>query len=232
MFKDTVAATTTPPFTSGGAQLQATITEGTGTGTPMFDATSNCIQVLAQCTGVAPQAPGSGNTASQNAAAALNASTNKGWYITLAAGEKQIGGTLASGGGAVQFATNQPSASAGGGACTPNLGVARQYQVSFLDGTAYQGTTTFTTYAGGGFLPSPVLVYVGLGGASGTGTSTSGGVSLGGNVSGNRLTVGAGTSTGGGNDPTGVVCFGASCALAPGVQLYSRLRKFWYKEYD
>ena len=235
MFKDKIGANTTPPVDSGGVQLQPTITEGTGTGTPMLNVTSNCIQVPANCTGTAPEAPGSGFTASQNTSAALNASTNMGWYISLQAGEKQIGGTLASGAGAVQFATNQPSASAGGGACSPNLGVARQYVVNFDNGTAFTGSQTFTTYAGGGFLPSPVLVYVGLGGASGTGSSGGGGgtgVPLGGTITGSQLAVGAGSATGGGNDPTGVVCFGASCALAPGVQLYSRLRKFWYKEYD
>lgn len=230
MFKDT-QQTTTPPFT-GGVQNQATITEGTGSGTPLLDVTSNCIQIAANCTGTAPQAAGGGLTASQNTAAALNASTNMGWFLTLASGEKEIGAVLASGGGAVQFATNQPSSSAGGGACSPNLGVARQYQVSFADGTAFTGTSVSTTYAGGGFLPSPVLVYVGLGGASGTGSTPGGGVPVGGTVSGNQLKVGAGSSMGGGNDPTGVVCFGASCSLAPGQQLYARLRKFWYKEFD
>src|SRR6185436_6475107 len=101
--------------------------------------------------------------------------------------------------GAVVFGTNQPSASAGGGTCSPNLGVARQYAVNITDGTAFTGTSTFTIYAGGGFLPSPVLVFVGLGGTSGTGTGTSGGVPVGGTVSGGQLKVGAGAGLGGGN---------------------------------
>jgi type IV pilus assembly protein PilY1 len=232
MFKDKIS-TTTPPVDGSGTALQATITEGTGNGAPMLDATSDCIQVAANCTGTTPQAAAGGFTASQNTATALNASTNFGWYITLASGEKQIGGTVAAA-GALLFATNQPSASAGGGACSPNLGVARQYSVSFLDGTSFSNTSGIrsTTYAGGGYLPSPVLVYVGLGGSAGTGNTTGGGVPVGGTISGSQLKVGAGATTGGGNDPTGVVCFGASCALAPGVQLYSRLRKFWYKEMD
>lgn len=230
-FKDKVQ-TTTPPVDASSVPLQATITQGTGNGTPMLDVTSNCIQVPANCTGTAPQADGGGLTASQNTANALAASTNFGWFLTFAAGEKQVGGTLAAGTGSVVFGTNQPSASAGGGACSPNLGVARQYSVNFENGTAFTGTSVSTAYAGGGFLPSPVLVYVGLGGTTGTGTGTTGGVPVGGSVSGGQLGVGAGASLGGGNDPTGVVCYGASCALAPGKQLYSRLRKFWYKEID
>ena len=182
--------------------------------------------------GGAPEVAVSGTSASQNTAAALAASTNEGWFITFASGEKQVGSTLASGSGAVQFATNQPSASAGGGACSPNLGVARQYVVDFADGTAFTGTTRSTTYAGGGFLPSPVLVYVGLGGTTGTGSGTSGGVPVGGTITGGQIKIGAGAGLGGGNDPTGVVCYGASCGLAPGKQLYSRLRKFWFKEID
>lgn len=238
MFKDK-NSTTTPPLTGTGTPLPAAITEGTGTGAPMFDVTSNCIQDASGCTGVAPQLAGSGNTASQNAAAALNASSNYGWYLSLASGEKQVGSTLASGGGAVQFGTNQPSASAGGGACSPNLGVARKYTVNFADGSAFadqNASDTLTTadrsvsHAGGGFLPSPVLVFVNLGGTSGTGASSTTGVPVGGTVVGSQLSVGGGAGVG--TDATGVVCFGANCSLAPGTQLYSRLRKFWYKELD
>src|SRR5438876_401818 len=100
------------------------------------------------------RAPGAASSCSRPTWSARAATTNFGWYLTLAAGEKQVGGTLASGSGAVQFGTNQPSASAGGGACSPNLGVARQYSVNFADGTAFSGTSVSTTYAGGGFLPS------------------------------------------------------------------------------
>lgn len=228
----------TNPAVVSGTQQQATITHagtatfnGSSVGT-LLNVSTNCIQVAANCSGTAPELAVSGLTASQNTAAALADTANFGWFITLASGEKQVGGTLAAGGGAVVFGTNQPSASAGGGACSPNLGVARQYSVNFENGTAFTGTSLSTTYAGGGFLPSPVLVYVGLGGTTGTGTGTSGGVPVGGTVSGGQLKIGAGASLGGGNDPTGVVCYGASCALAPGKQLYSRLRKFWYKEID
>jgi Tfp pilus tip-associated adhesin PilY1 len=237
-FKDTVRSTTPAANVGTGVPLQATITH-TATATfngstvsTLLNVTTNCIQVAANCSGTAPELAVGGSTASQNTASALAASTNVGWFITLAAGEKQVGGTLGAGGGAVFFGTNQPSSSAGGGACSPNLGVARQYSINFENGTAFTGTSLSTTYAGGGFLPSPVLVFVGLGGATGTGSGTSGGVPVGGTVSGGQLKIGAGASLGGGNDPTGVVCYGASCAIAPGKQLYSRLRKFWYKEID
>ncbi|HET6224450.1 MAG TPA: hypothetical protein VFE11_19895, partial [Dongiaceae bacterium] len=228
---------TNPAFVSG-SQVQATITHAdtftynSATIKGLLDVSTNCIQVAANCSGTAPEAAVSGTSASMNTAGALAASGNEGWFITLASGEKQVGSTLAAGSGAVVFGTNQPSAAAGGGACSPNLGVARQYSVNFENGTAFSGTSLFTLYAGGGFLPSPVLVYVGLGGTSGTGTATSGGVPVGGTVSGGQLKIGAGAGLGGGNDPTGVVCYGASCSLAPGKQLYSRLRKFWYKEID
>ena len=228
----------TNPAVVSGVQQQATITHADtatfngSTVTRLLNVTSNCIDVPASCTGTAPEVAVSGTSASQNTSGALAASTNKGWFITFASGEKQVGSTLASGSGAVQFATNQPSASAGGGACSPNLGVARQYVVDFADGTAFTGTTRSTTYAGGGFLPSPVLVYVGLGGTTGTGSGTSGGVPVGGTITGGQIKIGAGAGLGGGNDPTGVVCYGASCGLAPGKQLYSRLRKFWFKEID
>ena len=237
-FKDKVRSSTPAADVITGVPVQATITHAASavingsTISTLLNLTTNCIQVAANCSGTAPEAASGGSTASQNTASALADSANTGWYITLASGEKQVGGTLAPGGGAVFFGTNQPSASAGGGACSPNLGVARQYSVNFENGTAFTGTSLSTTYAGGGFLPSPVLVYVGLGGATGTGTSTGGGVPVGGTVSGGQLKIGAGASLGGGNDPTGVVCYGASCSLAPGVQLYSRLRKFWYKDID
>src|SRR6185436_17939038 len=144
----------------------ATTTFGGGPVSSLLNLSTNCIQIAANCSGTAPEAASAGATASQNTASALADTGNMGWFISLASGKKQVGGTLAPGGGAVFFGTNQPSASAGGGACSPNLGVARQYSVNFENGTAFTGTSLSTTYAGGGFLPSPVLVYVGLGGAT------------------------------------------------------------------
>jgi Tfp pilus tip-associated adhesin PilY1 len=232
-FKDK-SQTTTPPS-------QTTITHSTSVTfngssiKSLLDVSTQCIEKPASCSGSAPEIAVGGTSASQNTSDALSNSTNTGWFITLAAGEKQVGSTLASGSGVVQFGTNQPSASAGGGACSPNLGVARQYAVNYLDGTAFNGTALSTQYVGGGFLPSPVLVFVGLGGATGTGTTSTAGVGVGGNITSgsSQLGFGAGCSTGGtGNVASAVVCYGASCSLAPGSVLFSRLRKFWYKEID
>ena len=233
-FKDKRA----PPLLAvvANVQQQATITHATtaafngSTVSTLLSVTTNCIQVAANCSGTAPELAVGGSTASQNTAAALADTANTGWFITLAAGEKQVGGTLAPGGGAFVFGTNQPSASAGGGACSPNLGVARGYTVNFLNGTAFTGTSLSETYAGGGFLPSPVLVYVALGGASGTGTVSSGGVSVGGNVSGGQIKVGAGAGIA--SDVVAVQIAGINAKLAPGEKFFARLRKFWYKEID
>jgi Tfp pilus tip-associated adhesin PilY1 len=212
----------------------------------LLDVTTQCIEIAGNCTSdttihggpeqvAGVSGAGTSPTASQNAASALNVTDNTGWFIELAAGEKQVGSTLASGGGVVQFGTNQPSLDAGGGTtCAPNLGIARQYQVNFLDGTAFNGTALSTEFGQGGFLPSPVLVYVNLGGETGTGSTAGSGVAVGGGTTGgsSSLTIGAGDSTGGGGTPSAVVCYGAVCSIAPGSVLFSRLRKFWYKEID
>ena len=89
--------------------------------------------------------------------------------LTLAVGEKVIGGsvTLA---GTTFFNTNQPS-SVASATCGSNLGLALQSAVSYADATATidSGTAGLTTsdrsirHAGGGYLPSPVPVVVKLG---------------------------------------------------------------------
>ena len=75
--------------------------------------------------------------------------------------------------GTVFFNTNVPATVAQSQAmCTSNLGIARQYAVSVTDATptlGHFGATggvihRYTTYAGGGFLPSPVPVTVQIGG--------------------------------------------------------------------
>jgi type IV pilus assembly protein PilY1 len=125
--------------------------------------------------------------------------------MTLAKGEKVVGGavTLA---GTTFFNTNQPSESAGGGACGSNLGIARQYQVSFEDATAVNdlnpggGLTTADrsmVHAGGGYLPSPVPVVVQIDGQT-----------------------------------VQAVISGVAVQQAPGATLQSRLRKYWYKEVE
>jgi type IV pilus assembly protein PilY1 len=130
---------------------QATITEA-----DLFDATSDVLQT----------ATGTALTSAQNALAAA-----KGWMITLAAGEKLVGGAVTVG-GVTYFNTNQPSSVAPAGACS-NLGVARAYAVGFADATAAgalasgQAVTLAARYSvvpGGGYLPSPVSVVLQLNG--------------------------------------------------------------------
>jgi Tfp pilus tip-associated adhesin PilY1 len=181
--------TTTPALTPAGTV--PSITEA-----DMFDATSNCIQDAAACV--------VGQT-SADAVAALTAAN--GWYVTLASGEKTVGGAAAVG-GTVFFGTNQPDSGAGGGACGSNLGIARAYAVSVADATVpndpsnpgpYTAADRYDEVAGGGYLPSPVYIL---------------------------------TTPVGGDTPTETVCMGLFCPKPPGVSLASRLRKYWYKEID
>jgi len=130
---------------------QATITEA-----DLFDATSNVLQT----------ASGTALTSAQNALSAA-----KGWMITLATGEKVVGGAVTVS-GVTYFNTNQPSSVAPAGACS-NLGVARAYGVGFADATAAgalaSGQTVtlasrYTVVPGGGYLPSPVSVVLEING--------------------------------------------------------------------
>ncbi|MDO8631272.1 MAG: PilC/PilY family type IV pilus protein, partial [Phycisphaerales bacterium] len=70
----------------------------------LFDATNNCLQDSTVCNG------------DQKATASANLLSGKGWFVTLAAGEKAVG-TATTISGTTLFNTNQPSASEGGGAC-------------------------------------------------------------------------------------------------------------------
>ncbi|MFC5521477.1 hypothetical protein [Polaromonas jejuensis] len=149
------------------ATRSSPITEGTagsitGVAGQLYDATSNLIQV---------------GTSTQVAAAKTAFSTASGWYVILftpgkpPTGEKVVGGstTLA---GTVYFGTNMPTAVADN-ACVGNLGQARLYAMSYLNGSATvdenkSGTlTTADRYfmrAGGGYPPTPVPISVVIGG--------------------------------------------------------------------
>ena len=148
----------------------------------LFDATSNCLQDTAVCT----------SEQQLDAASALLAS--RGWKLTLRTGEKNVG-TATTLAGTTFFNTNQPSASAGEseGSCGSNLGIARQYLVSFADATAttnlnnqsgLQTTDRSVQVAGGGYLPSPVPLIVEIDGKkyqaviSGTQIQSPGGLKL------------------------------------------------------
>jgi type IV pilus assembly protein PilY1 len=128
-----------------------------------------------------------------------------GWAVTLSGGEKVVGSatTVA---GSTFFNTNQPSATAGGGACGSNLGIARQYVVGFADAAATidlnpGGGLTIadraSVHAGGGYLPSPVPVVV--------------------EIDGKKYQA---------------VISGTSVQTPPGLTLEARQRIYWYKELE
>jgi len=125
------------------------------TETDLFDATTNTIQ------------DGANETARVTARGELTAAD--GWMMTLGTGEKVVGGstTLA---GTTFFNTNQP-APANSTVCSAQ-GIALQYAISYEDATAtidsgqagLNISDRAISYAGGGYLPSPVPVVVNLGG--------------------------------------------------------------------
>lgn len=128
----------------------------TGVAGQLYDATSNLIQT---------------GTSTQVAAAKTGFGVASGWYMVLGTGEKVVGGstTLA---GTVFFGTNTPTPVADN-ACVGNLGKARLYAVSYLNGSAtvdqnQTGTLTtidrYFTRAGGGYPPTPVPISVVIGG--------------------------------------------------------------------
>ena len=128
-----------------------------------------------------------------------------GFQITFAVGEKNVGSAVTIA-GSTFFNTNQPSSSAGGGACSSNLGIARQYVIGFEDASATidqsgSGGVTLSdrsaTYGQGGFLPSPVPAIV--------------------DIDGKRYQV---------------VISGTSVRTPEAASLDSRSRTYWYKDFD
>jgi type IV pilus assembly protein PilY1 len=92
-----------------------------------------------------------------------DASIERGWYLTLEAGEKVVGNATTVF-GTTFFGTNRPIPPEEG-SCASNLGEARFYAVGFEAGTATQdfnsdgtldSSDRFKVIAGGGFPPSPV----------------------------------------------------------------------------
>ena len=136
------------------------ITEGTagsnaGVANQLLDVSSDLVQ---------------GGTSTQMAAATTALATASGWYITLGTGTNGTGatgakvvGSATTAGGTVFFGTNSPATPATN-ACT-NLGEARLYAVSYIDGSAAidnnkNGILTVSDRSGvrnaGGFPPTPV----------------------------------------------------------------------------
>jgi len=165
----------------------------------LFDITDGCLQQASLCP--------SGVTQAQ-AQSSLDAA--KGWKFLFAptnVGEKTVSSatTAAS---TVIFNTNQPkedtvtgtSSNVGANAsnsCTSDLGTARQYGLNFQTGNSQNifntlptqyvptaGLGRYATFAGGGFLPTPVPVVVQIGGKyyqtviSGVQTTNPGGLKL------------------------------------------------------
>jgi type IV pilus assembly protein PilY1 len=160
-----MVASASPPVTVGESDL--------------YDITNGCLQQASLCPGGTTQA---------SAAAALDAA--KGWKFLFAptnVGEKTVSSatTAAS---TVIFNTNQPkqdtvtgtTTNVGSNAsnqCTSDLGTARQYGLNFQNGNSQNifntlptqyvptaGLGRYATFAGGGFLPTPVPVVVQIGG--------------------------------------------------------------------
>jgi len=193
---DNDAGTTTPSSPAN----TATIVES-----DLFDSTKNCLQDASACAsdpGV-NDVDGSGTVDQDDAIAIIQ--SGDGWFITLNAGEKVVGNavTLNS---VTFFNTNQPETTASSTDCSSNLGIARQYKVTFDEATAIDdfnidGTTDAAdrsvVHAGGGYLPSPVPVVVEIDGKIHEG-----------------------------------VISGVAVDEPPGSLLNARLRKFWYKEIE
>jgi len=152
MIKDAhgLNATRSTPITEGAAGST------TGVTGQLYDATANLIQV---------------GTTAQVAAAKTAFGVASGWYMTLGTGEKVVGGSTTQA-GTVHFGTNAPTPAVAN-ACAGNLGQARIYAVSYLNGSATldqdrSGTFTsadrFFTRVGGGYPPTPVPISVVIGG--------------------------------------------------------------------
>jgi hypothetical protein len=201
MFKDkggdtgaVTGATTCDPTITEGTQTAAAACSPVTTIPGMTDVTSNCIQDATACL--------AGET---QTGVSTKLGNDRGWFLTLLAGEKVVGNSISIA-GTTFFNTNQPSATAGGGTCGSNLGVARQYQVASTDATATSdlnavggltGADRSLIHSGGGYLPSPVHVVVMIDGK-----------------------------------PVEAVISGVQVSTPSGATLSSRLRKYWYKEVD
>lgn len=115
---------------------------------------------------------GSGQTTINQSDLVVNtadSSVAKGWYYSLSAdGEKVVNAPLTIG-GVVYFGTNKPIQQA---SCKADLGEARSYAMSFLDGSgtrtpggAGSGDTLYSeVLTGGGLPPSPIAGLVDIGG--------------------------------------------------------------------
>jgi Tfp pilus tip-associated adhesin PilY1 len=206
MFKDTGVDPDTP-------LIDTTINKGSLGATPLTVVTndttlteSDLFDATSNCIQASAGCSESGDEINSSTAATALDSAN-GWYITLLDGEKVVGNSVTLN-NITFFNTNQPATaiSVDPTDCASNLGVARQYKVGFDDATAYQDQNIDGT------------------------TDAS-----------DRFT----THVGGGYLPSPVpvvveidgeihegVISGVAVDEPPGSSLNSRLRKFWYKEFE
>jgi type IV pilus assembly protein PilY1 len=119
------------------------------TSTWLTDETTNCdSQALICLDSLTPI-----TTAADPAASALEDS--KGWYLALRDGEQVVTSAITVF-GTVTFSTHEPT-DPEEGACEPDLGTARVYNVAYLNATSRNGTNNrYEEIGGGGLPPSPV----------------------------------------------------------------------------
>ena len=136
---------------------------------PLLDTTSDRIYMIKD---TKLGLDGSGQTTIVQADLVANTADStaaKGWYYNLNVnGEKVVNGPLTVG-GVVYFGTNKPIVQA---ACKADLGEARSYAMSFLDGSGVRppggagtGDDAYSeVLTGGGLPPSPIAGLVDIGG--------------------------------------------------------------------
>lgn len=99
--------------------------------------------------------------------------SDSGFFVTLQAdpGEKVVNAPVTVA-GYTYFSTNAPvNQTADATQCSPNLGTARGYAISFLDGSG-MNPNRYATFSGGGMPPSPVFAMVQIPNSSGGMTTT------------------------------------------------------------
>ncbi len=147
-----------------------------------------------------------------DATSASPSGTNKGWYITMAQGEKVVSNAAVLN-GVTLFNTSIPPASPAAGQCTSGLGTAYLYAVGYLDGAPtlhadddaqITNDDRRTEYAGGGFPPPPTPAVVEF--------DTDG--------------------DGDADEQRELTLSGPTVTEIPGAALGDRVRTYWYEEFE
>ena len=136
-----------------------------------------------------------------------------GFYLAFGAGEKAVNAPLTVA-GYTYFGTNTPSP-VRPGACYPDLGIARGYAVSFLNGQGINNGPRYVVFDNGGLPPSPVFGMVSV-------TQSDGSTRL------VPVLIGGGKQGGGGGDATSSL---GGQEVKP-ASVGKRKRTYWYTEAD